>query len=214
MRFISLFLFLLLAFSQSGFAKGYSELKDGGWVFYGAGDLLFSNSKADGQALSTYTQKYNKSSLLALGLGVKFFRFLYIGVRYEYWMAGRNVTTAGLNSVDTLQYQTLGGELGIYTGNPRIHWLLTGGAYYPLSLAVTQSGATSGKYTNTANPLGYQARLTLGIKLGSVVSMRFEGGYRVVDLGSLTNAVGSYLPGGDKLDLSGPFVGVGFGVHF
>lgn len=211
-------LFLLgLLLSSFAYAKGRStELKDGRFVLYGMGDLLFSDSKADHESATTYTRKYNKSFVVAPGLGMRLFGFLYLGARYEYWIAGREFSSSSTSGKDTLKYQTIGGEVGWYTGNPRIHWILSATVHYPLSLTISQTGWTSGKYNlpNDQRPLSYSGRLTLGIKFSSSFSLRLEGGYRVVNLGDLHSAPRTYLPAGASLDLSGPFLGAGFGLHF
>lgn len=211
------YLFLTLLFlSLSAFAKGRSsELKDGSFVFYFGGDVAFSTSKADSVAGATYTNKYNNSMILDAGLGVRLFRYIYIGTRYEYSLLKRAYTVGGVETQDKLDYQNIGGEIGWVAGNPRVHWILSVGGFFPLALDVAQvRNGTTTHFINAQKPITYQGRLTLGVKMNSAISFRFEGGYRMQNVGNLQSNGSSYLNGGEKLDLSGPFFGFGLGLHF
>jgi len=85
--------------------------------------------------------------------------------------------------------QELQGQLGIQWGNPRVRYRVLGGMGYPIS----------GKLVPDSKTLLLDSRFQVILKLNSTVSWIIESGYRWAKL---------------NLDLSGPFLGTGIGIHF
>lgn len=213
-RILAFSVSMFLLWHTPAFAKSKS-LKDQSQYVYFGGTFQFTDSAADDVAGASYTKKMTNPVVLVGGLGFRLFNFLFLGARYEHWIAGRGFTVGGVAQNDTLKYQSIGGELGIYRGNPRFFWIVSAGWFHPITLSVESTrGSTSSTYIHEPKPVGYQARLTMGVKLNSLMSFRLEGGYRHANFGDMSSGSTSLLQGGEKLDLSGPFVGVGLGVHF
>jgi len=88
------------------------------------------------------------------------------------------------------------GVLGVQFGNPRVRYRLLGGAGIPMSV----------KDIPDSKSILYDSRFQVILKLNSTVSWLIEAGYRWADLGTSSS--------GSRLDLSGPFLGTGIGIHF
>lgn len=208
------FLFLLFLAALPVFAKSNgSSLKENRFVFYVAGNMQFSMSQADNVSGASYSEKMNHPFVGALGFGVRALPFLYIGTRYENWWVRRNIMVSGVNQIDRLAFQTIAAEAGFYTGNPRVHWLLTFGYQHPLQQEIQRSAPAAGNYQRSTPAPSYETRLTLSVKTSTLISIRFEGGYRMSNLGDMTASGTSFLPG-EELNMSGPFIGLGLGFHF
>lgn len=215
MKRFFLFLLLFLFPLQAAYAKGKS-LVDYSQVFYIAGNVLFTDSTADDVSGATFRQNMTNPFVGAAGLGFRFLGFLYIGARYEHWFANRDFTSAGIPQEDTLKFSSIGGEVGFYRGNPRFYWTLTAGYFHTLSLSMESKRNVNivTIYTRDPKPVTFQGRLTVGVKLNSRYSFRLEGGFRYANLGNLVYGSNPFLPGSADLNLSGPFVGAGLGIHF
>jgi len=88
------------------------------------------------------------------------------------------------------------GVLGFQFGNPRVRYRLLGGAGIPLRVK---------NIPDCKSPL-YDARFQVILKLNRTFSWLMETGYRWANLG--------FTPSGSGLDLTGPFLGTGIGIHF
>jgi hypothetical protein len=88
------------------------------------------------------------------------------------------------------------GVLGVQFGNPRVRYRLLGAVGVPLSV----------KSIPECSSFLYDARVQVILKLNTTFSWLIESGYRWANLGTLSSGVG--------LDLSGPFLGTGIGIHF
>lgn len=209
-------IFFSLFFSLFGgkvYARGgVTQLREGSVLTSLSVHVLYANSNADKVTGATYERKMALPSIGSVGLGIRPWKKLYMGVRYEYWYSDRKFTLNNVGQTDLLKFQTIGGELGYYTGNPRVYYLFSAGVHYPLELKI--SSDRQGDFTNLAKPLTYQGRLVIGVKFSSLIALQIEGGYRLMDLGNLLNGNTPFLSGGASMNLSGPFLGLGLGLHF
>jgi len=195
--------------AQSGFARDRGG-SPSSLMLSITGDIYYASSQANEVAGATYTRKYLNPAVVAAGLGTVV-GHVYLGVRYEYWLAGRTMSLAGAETVDTLKHQSVGGELGYFDSNPRVYYLVSASVHYPLELKVTNSARS---YETTLKPLTYEGRVAVGIRFSTFHSLILEGGYRYQNFGDLVSGATSYLPQGQSFDLSGGFIGVGLAFHF
>ena len=173
------------------------------------GDYHYSRSAADSVAGALYTQKFGTGATASAAVGIRPLSFFYVGVRYEYWFAMRRSLIDGNQSNDLLRYHGPVGEVGFYTENPRTYYLLTVGVMYPLLSEIQSIGRT---FTPVGYRFSYSGRLLLGVKFNYFCSLIVHAGYRYAPLGDFAAGGENYVTGG--LDLSGPFVGMGLGIHF
>lgn len=208
--------FLVFHCLEPALAKGKSRglSTDRSVLLFIAGDYLYANTSADRVEGASYTERFSRPTVASLGLDVLFTKKLFIGARYEYWIARRRFDLNGVRT-DTLIYQTVGLELGFFhRPNPRVYFLAAVGAHYPVTLRVASSGTVNGNFENAGRPLGYATRLATGIRFNSLLSLFFEGGYRLSNLKKLRSGSEDLVEGGGDLDLSSAFLGGGFGFEF
>lgn len=206
-------LLVALAAGTPSFAQSWSGPKPWRWIFRVTGDLHYSLSDADIVSNVNYSQLFALGGVGSLALGHMFSRFIYFGARYEYWYAQRKMTGSGGNEENRLDYQSIAAELGFRGGNARSFWMVSFAMGYPTKLSVASSSGIP--YITSQKPFSYEGRATVGLRLNSFFTLLFEGGYRFVDLGDLRNeSFGSFLNGGNSLNMSGPFGGGGIGFTF
>jgi hypothetical protein len=183
-------------------------------LFQLGADMGFPNSSADSMPGVTHGRKFTNIFLGNVGLGVKLFNFLYLGGRYQHWMATQDYTVSGTNIINELKYQALGAELGWASGNPRVFWILSGTYYYPLKSEVQQRPG-NGIFQSPTKRGTYEGRATLGVRFSSRFTLLFTGGYRYANFGKLSSGAGTaLLPASADLDLSCIFGGLGLGITF
>lgn len=179
-----------------------------------SGDMMAVSTVADQVEGAQYSRQYVNPGVVSAAIGVQPFSSLYLGLRFENWIAGRTFTVNGATQTDSLAYQTFGLEAGYAAASPRLLYLATVAAVYPLQNKVTSTvGSTTDVYTPGAPRLAYDARMALAVRMTPILSVIIEVGYRFANLGPLNSGSFPYL-GTQSLDLSGPFAGVGLGVTF
>lgn len=193
-------------------ARGDSLTENRPFLFYFAGDLALTSTEADKVPGIELTKNMRTPLVAIAGIGANVFRSLWVGARYEYWFSGREYTDLGISQKDTLNLQMAGPEISYVRGNPRINYHFSVGGMYPLVQKVTSS--THGIYTRANQFWSYHARASMELKFNSRLGLHLESGYRWLNLRDLKNSGNSFIPGGRDLNLSGPFVGMGFSLFF
>jgi hypothetical protein len=216
-----LIILFAMAFSASSWAAGrpFTFLKEKDWLVQLGGDLQITGSKANQIEGATFSQEFTYSQIFHLGLSVKFWGNLFLGFQYAYWSATQNFITSTEESIsDTFTFHGLEPQLGLEWGNPRIQYRLILGAQYPLSFSIARDKTEPLTFIPDEQLLSYELRFQLNLKFSSSVAWILEGGYRLMDFGILSAGSESYIntgdPAGDRLDLSGPFVGSAIGIYF
>jgi hypothetical protein len=125
----------------------------------------------------------------------------YVGYGMDYWL-GSDASSSKLN------YAGISAEVGWIKSNPRLFWLITAAAIYPVVLGVTD--ASSQNYTSAAVPLSYRVRAVAGLRLYPQLALTVGGGYRLQDLGNLAAGGTSYNSG--ALNMTGIFFTAGLSV--
>lgn len=177
----------------------------------GTADVLFANSAADSIAGATYTRNYATPLVLGAGIGVLLHDNWYLGVRGEYWIAERDFDPGSGQQIDTLRYLSVGGEIGIAKIQHRLQLYILGGVGYPIRLEIE---STAGTFSLPTKPLSFYGKVVGAISFSSHHAFFAEAGYRLANLGAFSDGATPFLPGGDSLDLSGLFLGLGFHVEF
>ena len=177
-------LFVVAFFSVQPAVGEYSRSgKPFGGLLKIRGDFHYSNSEAD-QLSGTYESKFKTGYVGSLDLGVMLGRRVYLGVLGEYWNGKRDYDDGGGRQLDQLRYLGAGVELGWVTHNPRIFYLMTVGAVYPISLQIRSGGTT---YEPSGMNLAYQGKITLGVRSSHSFFFQLAGGYRHADFKSFTS---------------------------
>ena len=148
----------------------------------------------------------------AAGLGVSPFKPVWLGIRYEYWFASRETLSVGSVQKDVLKLQLLGPELGYIRGNSRVAYLFAAGAMFPIAQGISSSA--NGDYKTSTTEWNWQARAAIELRLARRIAVHFEGGYRWVNIKNLNSMGSSFIQNSNRLELSGPFVGMGLGLLF
>ena len=125
---------------------------------------------------------------------------LYVGGAVDYWYARRPTTTRG---TDSLQYLSVGSEVGYVRPNPRMWWGLLGGIFYPIISKMTAENGDP--YVGTETYLSFRGRLVVGMRIQSWLALTATAGYRRMLLAPVTGPAGTISD-----DLSTLFLGVGF----
>ncbi len=126
---------------------------------------------------------------------------LYVGYGVDYWV-GSDASSTKLN------YAGVSGEVGWIKSNPRLFWLVSASAIYPLILGVTDTAGQN--YSSSAVPLSYRVRAVAGLRLYPQLALLVGGGYRIQDLGNLS--VGSSVYNSGTLNMTGLFFTAGLSV--
>jgi len=204
---------LLLALGCAPAVAYESGPKSWKWLLQISGDLHYSMSDADIVPNVNYTQQFALGGVGSVAIGRMIGKYIYLGGRYEYWYAQRDISGSGGTEKNRFEYQTAAVEAGYRGGNARAYWLLTAGLAYPVQLAVSSSSGIP--YLTSEKPWGYEGRITVGLRLNSFFNVLFTAGYRFANLGILSNAAfGSLVPNDGDFNMSGPFGGVGIGLTF
>ncbi|MBI4403086.1 MAG: hypothetical protein HY537_02935 [Deltaproteobacteria bacterium] len=180
-------------------------------------NYLYAKSKADTISDAVYSQKYQNPVVGAVSLGVGVLKKLYLGLRYEYWYGRRKFTLNNVEQTDSLKYQTIGPEVGLFHANSRVQALAAFGVFFPLRVAVESQGTGVSLFENKGMPVTLEARGLIAVRIVSPLSFFLEAGYRSADLGKLVAADQSpYIVDNGILDfdLSGPFLGLGLALSF
>lgn len=195
---------LVCSFSWAGIPTEW------GILIFGRFGYHYSYSDADRVAGAFYTQTYSRPIAGEAGVGVRTMGNIYFQMGYEYWIANRAYAVSNVPFSDVLHYQALGVEAGYLFGSPRAFLILAGGVQYPLELGVTDSAGVA--YATLLTPLSYRGRLVIGVRMNDTFTLLMDGGYRVLNFGSLESNGTPLLSGGAAFDLSGLFLGAGLGV--
>lgn len=182
-------------------------------LFQATGEYSYSSNAADQLSGVHYTKWLRNSGVASLGLGAVYLKNIYSGLRYEYWVASRQYDLNGAMRTDFLSLNGPVIEAGYFSGYSRFFVLATVGAFYPLKNEVRSTGLEAGTYTRSGRTIGYEARALVGVSFANFYSLLLTAGYRYVCLGNLTRGDVAYVPGGSDLFLSGPFAGIGIGLH-
>jgi hypothetical protein len=197
---------------ETVWAKNDSLFESRKFLFYFAGDLALTASEADKLPGVNLTQNMRTPLVAVAGVGGNVFKSLWLGMRYEYWFSGREWTTLGTTYKERLNLQMVGPEISYVRGNPRINYHFSIGGMYPWVQKVTSSSA--GIYARGSQFWSYHARAAMELKFNSRLGLHLESGYRWLNLRDLQSNGTSFIPGGADLNLSGPFVGMGFSLFF
>lgn len=168
-------------------------------------DNVYTNSAADSVAGVTYAETYANSRVISGSLGGRLWSWLYVALRYEYWWTRRRFTVGASEQTDTLNFQTMGLEMGYTWGNPRVLYRLTATVSSPLSLEVQ---STAGSYATGLHPVTGALRGAVAIRLAGPLHLELGGGYRIVNLGDLRDAQNQSYLATPSFNLSGLFLGL------
>lgn len=179
---------------------------------YGSYAITLADSESDKVSGAIYQKKMTTPQVGSLGVGMSPLNSIWVGLRYDYWFAKRQMTLGGVDQEDSLKLQLLGPELGYIRGNPRVAYLFAFGAMVPIQQSIASN--PNGNFTSDKKDLSYQARAAIQLRLDSHFAVHFECGYRLIKIRELNNSGTSFVPGNKDVDLSGPFVGAGLGIFF
>jgi len=212
---IAFFLFIVMGISiplESVWAKKDSILENRTFLFYFTGDLALTSTEANKLPNFNLSKNMRTPLVSAVGLGARVFKSLWLGVRYEYWFAGREWTDLGTLQRETLNLQMVGPELAYVRGNPRVNYYFAVGGMYPLVQKINSS--VNGVYSRGSQFWNTHARASMELKINSRLGLHLETGYRWLNLRDLQSGGISFVSGGRDLNLSGPFFGMGFNLFF
>ncbi|MEZ4752047.1 MAG: hypothetical protein R3B54_15860 [Bdellovibrionota bacterium] len=207
--FLLIFCLSLTLCATDAHARFRRRPKDVRILISGFGEATLPSTEADTVSGASYTTKYSPFFPVGGGIGVLIHDSWYVGARFEYWLARRIFDPGSGLQTDTLQYLSVGGELGIAQIDNRLQLYILGGCGYPLQMQIE---STAGTFTAASKPLTFHGRIVGAISFSNLHAFFIELGYRFARLGSFSSGGTPYLSGGAELDLSGPFAGVG--VHF
>ena len=212
-RYGLIFLWVALGWlCAPSWGKTKREIQLKPFLFYGAINLGLASPASDKVLGASYTQNMRTPILGTLGLGYFALKPLWIGIRYEFWVAQRKMSLAGVNSIDKLNLQLLGPEVAYVRGNPRVSYLFAAGGTFPLKQQIDSN--VNGVFQTGATFWNYHLRTSLELRFNTQLALHLEGGYRWVKVRGLSSSSGSFLANGGDVDLSGPFVGIGLGFLF
>lgn len=214
-RFLVILLFCVLSASAWSENRPFTVLREKDWMVQLGGDLQITGSQANQVEGATFSQDFTYSQMFHLGVSVKIWGKLFLGVQYAYWSATQKYVSSTEESIsDSFTFQGLEPQLGMEWGNPRIQYRLLVGAQYPLSFSILRSKTEPLTFLPAEQSLTYELRFQLNLKFSSSFAWILEGGYRLMDFGVLNSGTESFIASGDALDLSGPFVGSAIGIYF
>jgi len=193
-------------------AKRISVLPQRPFLLYASGNIGIASSEADKLSGASYTKNMRTPLVGVLGFGGYPTPWLWVGARYEYWFAARELSIAGAPQKDTLHLQLVGPEIGFVKANPRVAYIFSMGGLYPLEQRVDSS--SQAKFSRGTPFWNYQAKASMELKINSRLDFHLEGGYRWLNLKNLSSGTTAFLPEGRDFNLSGPFVGMGLGFMF
>jgi len=175
----------------------------------------YSNSLPDNVAGATYEKKFVNGFVGNLRVGSVLSPGVYIGGVAGQWQASRKLTLSGVEQSDSLSYRTLGLEVGAFLeNNPRVFFMLVGGAHYPLTAEITSTTAgVAQTFTNADTRWALELRAVVGIKLASRFSLMLDCGYQWANLRYFNSGTTPYIAGGDQFNLSGAKFGANLGFH-
>ncbi len=211
MRFFVLIMAVFLFVPGEAHARWRKPTKDFQWVVQLRGEFPLTSSAADNDSGATYTTKFSEGFVVGGGIGVLLYRNWLLTLNFDHWLAKRVFMTGGPVQEDTLNYQTVGGEIGFLKERDRMYFLFSAGLNYPLNAEIQ---STTGTFSPVTSPLAYFARVQLGIHFSSLHSFAFYAGYRFANLGALNNGGAPYLAGAADFDLSGFFGGLALTFQF
>lgn len=211
---ILLLVLLGLGVSAPGFAAKLTQLHDSGILLELGGQYQFTNSQAGSIPGAVFSQKMMNTYLLQAGLSYQVWKGITVGLRASTWLASQRYELGAETRSDTLTLHQMGPEFGYQFGNPRMRYRLVAAIIYPLTLQVVREGNSSQTFIPGSTPLLYEVRFQSILKFQQWLSWVFEGGYRLFDLGVLRSGSESFVSSGASLDISGPFIGTGIGIHF
>ena len=105
-----------------------------------------------------------------------------------------------------------GPEIAYVRGNPRVAYHFAVGGMYPFEqkITATLNNNSNGVFTRGTPFWNYHARASMMLKMGARFGLHLESGYRWINLKNLDKQGTPFISGGGELNLSGPFIGVGF----
>lgn len=204
--------FILLVLSWRVFGADIGLLKGRPFLFYLSGNVALTSTESDKAAGAIYSRNMRTPLIAVAGIGWHVIPPFCLGVRYENWFSARTLTLNGDVQTDTLKLQMLGPELAYARGNPRVQYLFALGGMYPLEKKINST--KNGTFQQGAQFWNYHARAAIELRFNSRLGLHLEAGYRWVNLRDLQSSGSSFLPGGTDLNLSGPFLGLGFVSFF
>jgi hypothetical protein len=209
---IRVLLILAIVSSVPSFAeRSRGGLKDWRVMLLAQSDMLFADPDADKISGADYSEKFQKPFIGKVGIGAALASTVYVELSYLHWTANQKYTLGGLPFTNEFRYQALGASVGWISGTPRVFWIIGGGVYYPLAL-YAENKEQALIYDRPNNPLTFEGRALLGVRLNSLLLFTLSGGYRFANFGSLTASAIPFLSNWQDLDFSGIFGSVGVGI--
>jgi hypothetical protein len=207
-------IFLLSMINVAHAERAFTILRDKDWFLEASGDLQFTGSEANQIENATFSQDFSFSQVFHLGLSVKVWRGLLLGVQYGYWSAKQEYTESTNTISDTFVQHSVGPMLGVEWGNPRLQYRFLIVAPYSASLFVERLNPDRQNFLPDSLPINYEARFQINLKFSSSVVWLLQGGFRFMDLGAFKSGSETFPATGNSLNMSGPFVGSGLGIFF
>ncbi|NBX82820.1 hypothetical protein EBQ90_07005 [bacterium] len=211
---IALLVLLGFGVNTPSYAAKLTQLHDSGILLELGGQYQFTNSQAGSIPSAVFSQKMTNPYLLQAGFSYEVWKGITVGLRASTWLARQRYELGVETRSDTLTLHQMGPEFGFQFGNPRMRYRLVAAIVYPLTLKVVREGITSQTFTRVSTRLVYEVRFQSILKVQQWLSWVLEGGYRLFDLGVLQSGSESFVASGASLDVSGPFIGTGIGIHF
>lgn len=182
------------------------------FLFYGATNLTFAEPDSDKVSGASYQKKMRTPLVGAIGVGVSPIKSVWLGIRYEYWFAKRELTLSGNPQTDSLNLQLIGPEVGVIRGNSRAAYLFAAGGLFPLVQEI--SSTSQGTFTTSNSDWKFQLRASIELRLVKSLVVHFESGYRWLRIKNLSSNGVPFISGNGPMNMSGPFVGMGLGFFF